>query len=392
MIRTVLLASGWMALFAVLSTTLERPALGHAFGALALAEGLASLMMAGLFKARQAGTLSWHDALERFLMRWVAACAIFLGALIGEALPLFSGQPLLLIGALGLALCIGALHIVETYGRSLAGPVPVFPCLRLAILATIVYFSRPLAVVDANAVVGLAGATGLVILLIQGRGPWHVMLQSPPEPARPASHGALDLSAVGLRIVDLLILPFLLPAPAAIGYLCARAVAIAVEVPLMLLKQKSFRAFDNVEVGPAGFNNLAARLNLGMLLVGGGVGMGVIAFAPYFERVAGAPVAEFREVLPLLVMAQMGPALFGAADLLLERAGWQRDVFVTRTIGIVGVCALAAALDPDTGAALAQIVVGLHLALGAVMASILAWRTGIWPGLTALLFRQIRLL
>ncbi|MDD9719422.1 hypothetical protein PVW51_01900 [Sulfitobacter sp. PR48] len=394
MIRFSLQAAGWVSLYLVLARQMETDMLGQTLGGLCLAEALAVIMVAGFSQADEIAPFNWQDALEQMLVRWVSACVFFLGALIAGLLPLLAADPALLIGILGLALCLGALNLVCASRRSATGKTSKLAELRWGILAFIVFWSADLAKSDAQLTVWLCILIVLVTTALQCRGLRAMISLSHNLPARPLAETILTLVAAGVRVPDILIMPILLPPSAAGTYLAARGVAMVIEWLLKQLCRRSRREIRLALVrgGGAGFTKLAARLNLGMLLIGGGAAMGAISVSPYLAGVMGWSAHEFHQLLFWLVLVQVAPAIFGAADLLLEIAGYRRDVFLIRLVGILGFGAAAALLRPDGAVLLAQQSALLHLGLGFTMAGLLAWRAGIWPGLTGVFFGKIRLL
>lgn len=382
-----------MFLYFALDGQLESDALGQTLGALCLAEGLAMVMVAGFGEAEKLPKMGWLEGLENLLVRWVSACVVFLGALIADLLPLFQGNPVLLICALGLALCLSVLRLVSSCRWSFTGRKTVWPVVRWAILGLLVFWISELAKAEALPTIGLAVLVVLVMTMIQMRGIRAMLSLHPAALADNSPENLLALAAKIVPVLDILILPFLLPPSAAAAYLGARAVAMVIELGVLLLCRRSRRGIVQAAGagGQAAFRIMAARLNLGMLFIGGGLGLGVLSGAPYLARIMDGPMLEFRGLLIWLILAQMSPAIFGAADLLLDVARHRRDTFLVRLGGIICFSAAAAFARPDTAMLLAQQVAILHLALGGALACVLAWRTGIWPGLTALCFRQIRL-
>ena len=196
-----------------------------------------------------------------------------------------------------------------------------------------------------------------------------------------------------LRYVDLLILPVLLSPEPALLYIAARSVGMLIEWSLdrltRLAKPGITMAYEFEN--PANFVSSAARLNLGILLVGGGVALGVLSAAPYFSRLFGSGAGEFRDIVVWVIVAQSSPAIFGAASLLLDIARHRREVAMIR-LGACLVFSVVAVLTPSsTGYLLALHYAFIQLSVCGMMAGLLAWRSGIWPGITAVLFKQIRL-
>lgn len=394
MTRFILQAAGWVSLYAVLTGQMETDMLGQTLGGLCLAEGLAVIMVAGFFGAGEKAPVNWQDALEHMLVRWISASVLFLGALIAGLLPFVAANPGLLIGSLSLALCVGILKLVSACRWSVTGKTSSMAAFRWGILALVVFWAADLATSGAQLTIWLFVLIVLITTVMQGRGLRAMLLQSSHLPARSLAETILTLAAAILRVLDILTMPFLLPPSAAGAYLAARGIALVIEWLLAELRGKSRQKISLALIGGghAAFRKMAARLNMGMLLIGGGAGMGVISVSPYLAGAMGLPVYEFRELLFWLVLVQIAPAIFGAADMLLEIARHRRDVFLLRLTGILGFCAMAVFLRPDSAVLLAQQCALLHLGLFCTMAGVLAWRTGIWPGFTGLFSGRIRLL
>ena len=78
--------------------------------------------------------------------------------------------------------------------------------------------------------------------------------------------------------------------------------------------------------------------------------------------------------------------------MLLGLTGYQREVTMLNVLAASIFIATVAAQPVLTATDLAQRLAMMQLLYAGAAAMLLAARSGIWPGLTALLFRQIRLL
>jgi hypothetical protein len=205
--------------------------------------------------------------------------------------------------------------------------------------------------------------------------------------------GLMAIAPTLLRYVDLLILPVLFSPEPALLYIVARAAGMVIEWSLdhlIRLAEPSIAMAHRFE-SQVKFIASAARLNLGLLLVGGGVALGVLSTAPNFSRLFGSRAATFREILIWVVVAQTAPAIFGAASAVLDIARHRREVAMIRMAGTLGFCMVVGLNQPSTGYLLAQHYAAVQLSVCAMMAGLVAWRSGIWPGITAVLFKQIKL-
>ncbi|MEH6737243.1 MAG: hypothetical protein V7695_01695 [Sulfitobacter sp.] len=135
------------------------------------------------------------------------------------------------------------------------------------------------------------------------------------------------------------------------------------------------------------FRAAAARVNLGYLMISGAMALFVISGGSYL---ATALEPEFREILIWLVIGQSAPVLFGATGLLMRIVdrGTFYDVLggITATMFLAGIFLLRATDGVDVALTFAV----SQLTLAAVSALLLT-QCGIWPGLTALFHKQIKL-
>jgi hypothetical protein len=138
------------------------------------------------------------------------------------------------------------------------------------------------------------------------------------------------------------------------------------------------------------FRAAAARVNLSYMMVCGAVGLIVISLAPYLVQKAGEVDPVFSDVLLWLVVGQSAPVLFGATGLLMQAVerGAFYDVLIAITAGLF--FAGLWLLNPADSILIAQTFAAAQLAQAAICALLLT-QCGVWPGLTALFHKEIKL-
>ncbi len=194
------------------------------------------------------------------------------------------------------------------------------------------------------------------------------------------------------RYIDLLVIPWLLNAGMLYAYLVARGASLCVPVLLGLLGRKvapHLVRFAQAEQQSA-FRAAAARVNLSYMMVCGGVALMVMSIAPYLVKRAGGLDSAFDDILIWLVIGQSAPVLFGATSLLMQAV--ERGVFYDLLLGVTAMLFLAGIwmLNPQDGVLIAQTFAAAQLAQAAICALLLT-QCGVWPGLTALFHKEIKL-
>jgi hypothetical protein len=139
------------------------------------------------------------------------------------------------------------------------------------------------------------------------------------------------------------------------------------------------------------FSALAARLNLGVLLIGGGFSLAILAIGPFCAILLGLHGPSMQGVLLWLVLGAASQVFFGATDMLLKTAGMAGLMALLCTASTAFfVVAVLASPSPDA-VFLAQCFAAMHLIRYAIASVILVRKFSVWPGLTALFLRQIKL-
>ena len=136
---------------------------------------------------------------------------------------------------------------------------------------------------------------------------------------------------------------------------------------------------------------LAARTNLGFLLIGGG---GITFIFLTVQAVLDLTHSHATLILPIvawILLSHCGPVILGASGLLMEVTRMQRQR--SWVLGLWTPIALGSILlvNPDTPIELAKHVALLHLGYSAHLAVVLGMRHGVWPGITALLQKELKL-
>jgi hypothetical protein len=191
------------------------------------------------------------------------------------------------------------------------------------------------------------------------------------------------------RYVDVLVVPWIIEFEVLYVYFLARIASLCLPMALAILGNKVEPVLSSLastqEQTP--FRAAAARVNLGYLMISGAMALFVISGGSYL---ATALEPEFREILIWLVIGQSAPVLFGATGLLMRIV--DRGTFYDVLGGITAAMFLAGIflLHATDGVDVALTFAVSQLTLAAVSALLLT-QCGIWPGLTALFHKQIKL-
>ncbi len=193
-------------------------------------------------------------------------------------------------------------------------------------------------------------------------------------------------------LADLLIVPWLLSEEHLFAYLCAKMISLGIPVSLVVLERRlgghlAFLAEDELQ---APFRAAAARVNLSYLMVSGALAIISLSVA---HRVFGhLPEldASFGEVVIWLVVGQSTAVLFGASTLLMSSVGQRRLCDLIRIITLLVFLCCVWIVGPRTGVLIAQMLAVAKITHAAVCAIFLA-KYGVWPGLTALFHKEIKI-
>ncbi len=199
---------------------------------------------------------------------------------------------------------------------------------------------------------------------------------------------------VALRNIDLLLVPLLLDAVTCATYLFARSICLIGAVGLRFLDNATLENIGRIYLmrNASEFCGSAARLNLGYLLIGGSGSLIAIGLS---QTVSGNLVITqngFDAVFFWLLLAQGGPMLFGATVGLMRVTGTSGTVVFLQFIAALSVCGSFYLGAIDSAADLAKYFALAQLAISMVAALILGLQHGVWPGVTAIMHKQIRLI
>lgn len=194
------------------------------------------------------------------------------------------------------------------------------------------------------------------------------------------------------RFIDLLLAPFVLQAPVLYAYLAARVWTLIMPLALNLLGWKAAPQLITLAQRDAQtpFHAAAARVNLSYLIICGGVGVSMLGVAPLAMGGFDGLHPAFDDILLWLVIGQSAPILFGATGLLMHAV--DRGAFYDVLQGMTALLFVGSivVLDMSKGAQLAQTFAAAQLTQAALCAMLLT-QCGVWPGLTALFQKQIKI-
>ena len=194
------------------------------------------------------------------------------------------------------------------------------------------------------------------------------------------------------RFCDLLVVPWLLDSTTLTIYLLARLVSLLIPFMLMLLDRRAQRQLTPLvhAEGKLPFRAAAARINLGYMMICGGMAIMIAGVVPYLYSMFLSSEQALRGILLWLVIGQAAPVFFGATGLLMRVV--DRGTFDDLLRGVTAVFYLVCviSLGQTDAVSLAQTLAAAQLAQAAVCALLLT-QCGIWPGLTALFNKEIKL-
>lgn len=189
--------------------------------------------------------------------------------------------------------------------------------------------------------------------------------------------------------LDLLLLPFLFGPAAAFTYLVARLGAYPVTLVLNQIELRARRPLLQAILRnqPAEFARNAARINLGALFLGAATALLVLSCVTALPGLFG----ENRALVLWLVAAAAARAFLGLAAFFADLTELRRAETIANfaAIALVPLSAFVVGVTDLVG--LARLcALSEWISLG-IMAGLLAQKRGIWPGITAVFARQIRL-
>lgn len=195
-----------------------------------------------------------------------------------------------------------------------------------------------------------------------------------------------------VRCPDLLILPWFLEGAVHSSYLLARMTSLIIPFVLHALSTRVTVHLEELSQSdnPVHLQAAAARVNLGYLMVCGATALLVLNFAPYLSAFLGDVAPAFSTILTWLVIGQSAPILFGATSLLMHVS--ERGLIYRLIHGATACFFVGSILAIGEGSAIivAQSLAAAQLTHAAICAAVLV-KHGVWPGLTALFHKEIKL-
>lgn len=391
-------AIGWVLVAVAMVKNLNPTDASVVLFALVIAELFAQLLLTRIDKPRSSSTsnLVWEDEVGELLLRWFLLSVSVSTLTLYGLIPFFHGHEYSLICVLGLCLSLAMLKVIcafrgfgQTHGCLLVK-------MRLVLLASGIVGFAKFGSLNADLVLSFAIGLVLITLMIVSAGfDASGQLAKATKARSDQLDKALDeFTPFLLRYADLLILPWVMLPTVAMSYLIARGLAQLVPVVLDQLGERVTNTLARAFTAGSDpdFVSGAARTNLGFLLIGGAATLAVFGFGVHVPQAFNLNPSHFHKFLFWLTLAQAAPVVFGATCLLMNIAAMRNETIGLSLIGVVTVWSITVVFGLKGPQYLAQLYAYVQMAITAISAVMLGLRFGIWPGLTALLFRQIRLL
>lgn len=377
-----LLAIGWALLAIALGQTLPAEETSLVLGTVVFAECLSSVIATRHAPDLGAAVDAKSDALAKVLIGWIMLCVLLAPQYTLGILPFFQGQPFVILSLLALTLVLALLkHFSSAHPTA-----RILEAVRMAVSAAIVMFLDWVGGSGSGLLLSGLVLIHLILLLA-------VVLLAHKAAKQEVEQQATLPEHVLAHYADLLVVPMILNGTNALYYVAARCLGVAVMMVLAHLGARALPALvlARKQRNKMQFITMAARLNLGFLLVGGGAGLAALTIGPYLASALRLDPASLQAVLIWVVLGACAPVFFGATETLFQATRRQGITFMSNLFGIgVITCTALFASQPDA-TFLAKWFAGAHLARSGICALILVRYSGIWPGLTALLLRQIKL-
>tara|TARA_R110002110_G_scaffold9922_6_gene48501 strand:+ start:12657 stop:13877 length:1221 start_codon:yes stop_codon:yes gene_type:complete len=391
-------AMGWILLAVTLCQYLYPTDAAVALFGCVIAELSSRLLVAGLDRSQSddATDLRLEDILGYILLRWVlfSMSTLILAQIYSPGF--FEDHQYAFGCILGLCLNLALIRVVCAYRTTAQKRGALLAQMRNTVLSGGVLVVAQFGSLNCDLVLSLAIALLLAILVTLSVG---VSFISPIRQGNMSASAQIEktlLVAAPLlfRYADVVILSWVLSPLNTLNYLIARGLAQGVSIALNLLSNRIaetlISAYDTENSQE--FAAVAARTNLGFLLIGGSVSVAAISGGASIPMFFGIDAEVFQNILFWLVAAEAAPVIFGATGLLLNIAHCSRETILLSLFGALAVWSALIILDISNPRQLAQVFAYVQLLIAATSAFLLGLRFGIWPGLTAILFRQIKLL
>lgn len=197
---------------------------------------------------------------------------------------------------------------------------------------------------------------------------------------------------IATRFCDMPVVLFLLDPGPLVAYLFARAASLSIPFALVLLGRKAAPQLTSLAgaVQQTPFQAAAARVNLGYMMICSAMALLTFVVAPQVADRIGVDHPARNDILMWLIIGQSAPMFFGATALLMQAVdrGTFHELLLTVTTALYVLGALV--LGHSDGLLLAQTFAAAQLTQAALCALLLT-QSGVWPGLTALFHKQIKL-
>lgn len=392
-----LIGLGWLATFIILLSNMNKDDLSLVVGTLVLAELFGSLLVVG-WRANELPMLDAKDVLARILVRWMFLCVLVVALSTSDLLHFYMGKPLALLCALGLTLGLAVLKLgsVSLYVAQRSWLSTFTISARLLFQAGSTFLVSLFTTLNDDLVLALYLFINVLIIfcyLPSLLALWH---RSPVGGASAITVGKSVNEAVPCLVknFDLIMVSFTFSPILALPYLVARCMVHLVTVVLDLLEASAVSGLSRsfATQNKLAFSAASARINLGMLLIGGATVLLMLSLETAFDIQSTVTVGKAKDVLWLLLLGAVARMAFGAVFALMCATGMRRDAMVLglATIGVFFLCHTISTNVPKD-VALAKSHAISQLFYTGSCAALIALRLRVWPGLTALLFRQIKL-
>ena len=196
------------------------------------------------------------------------------------------------------------------------------------------------------------------------------------------------------RSFDLIIVPFFFEVESVAIFLIARGLAFSIALGLSMFGNILENSSDSIQKSTTvkSITILAARLNLAIFFIGSGIAIGTLATGKLLAPVFESSQSIFLSVLLWCVARYSSKAVFGTYEDILILKGMK---VISDSFNLAFLSSLLlyfSLLQMQTIEKFSMVISISHLLPAAVSAGIVAIRYGIWPGPTAIFFRQIKLL
>ena len=391
-------ALGWILLAGTLSKYLHPIEAAVALFGVVMAEILSRLLADGLpqFQLSEGDSGNWDKFLSTVFLRWILLLFVTLGLVRYAPVWFFEGRDYAVICILGLVLSLTLLRLIIVRLATNQKRSALLIGLRNVILAAGVYCVAEIGLINGDLVLPLALALSLGTLVLMSLGLRQNRPTGPYCKLESNNSAGLPLGATPnyWLYADLIVLSCVLTPQNTFVYLIARGLAQVVPLCLQLVSGRIARALFLAFEGDEreNFVAIAARTNLGYLLIGGGASLFVLSAETYISIFFDLDRVIFRDILFWLLVAQASPVFFGATAMLLDTT---RSNMLTKSLALFGMLIFIssyALLEISEPKQFAQVFASSHVLIAAISAGYLGFRFGVWPGLTAVFFRQIKLL